>query len=94
MSRPQTIREMQSEKKGRITKASITVLNISNQLIKIHLDPPTIKGKKLDFYVAAQDFNLTPGQKYEFPANRIRMEQVLRLQKMQKVSIINENKGE
>ena len=90
-TRPKTMREISAEKKNRKDIPTITISNISKQLIKIHLDPPIVNGKKLDFYVGAQDIELKRNQTHTFRKDRIRMDQVTRLQKMGYVSIVHDN---
>ena len=85
-NRPRTIREAQSAKTKSAKSAEMTLLNISNQLIKIHLRAP----KKVDFYVGAQDVSLIPGQSYTFKKNRLWLEQVERLQKQRSISVVSD----
>lgn len=86
--RPKTIREMQAEKaaKQQASTSTITVTNISKQLIKVHLNPP----KGVDFYVGAQDINLTPGQTFTFKKNRVRLDQITNLRKNKKLALVSE----
>lgn len=83
-NRPRTIREIQADRSKTKSVAEMTVLNISKQLIIIHQRPP----KGVDFYIGAQDVRLKPGQSFTFKKNRLWTEQVERLQKQQKVSVI------
>jgi hypothetical protein len=88
ITRPKTMREISAEKKKEA--GVITVSNISRQMIPIHLNPPIVNGKKLDFYVGAQDIHLKIGQTFTFRKDRIRRPQLDRLKKMGKISIISE----
>jgi hypothetical protein len=87
-TRPKTVREMQVEKKREAKQGEVQIINISKQLIKIHLRPPIVNGKQLDFFIGAQDINLTPNQMHIFKKGRLRMDQVNRLQKMRKISVV------
>jgi hypothetical protein len=78
-----TIREIRAEKEV-VERKKITITNISKQLISIHLNPP----KNVDFYIGAEDKRLRPGQTYQFNASRVRLDQVERLQKMGKISVV------
>lgn len=87
--RPKTIREIQSQKvEG--DKSTITINNVSKQMIPIHLNPP----KGVDFYVGAQDIRLRPGQTHTLKLSRVRIKQVERLQKMGKIQVINKTQLE
>jgi hypothetical protein len=87
-NRPKTMREMQADKaaKQQLSVATITVTNISKQLIKVHLNAP----KGVDFYVGAQDISLTPGQTFTFKKNRVRLDQITNLRKQRKLSLVSE----
>ena len=88
ITRPQTTKEIRAEKHKE--SGTVTITNISKQMIPIHLDAPIINGKKLDFYVGAQDIHLKIGQTFTFRKDRIRRPQLDRLKKMGKISIISE----
>jgi hypothetical protein len=88
IARPKTMREISAEKKKET--GTITVTNISKQMVPIHLDSPIVNGKKLDFYVGAQDIHLKIGQTFTFRKDRIRRPQLDRLKKMGKIQIISE----
>lgn len=83
-NRPRTIREMQTERQKVRTASEVTILNISQQLITIHQRAP----KGVDFYIGAQDIRLRPNKSHTFKKNLLWMEQVERLAKRQKISII------
>jgi len=91
-ARPKTMREIQAEKaaKHHSSQATITVTNISKQLIKIHLNAP----KGVDFYVGAQDISLKPNQTYPFKKNRVRMDQITNLRKKGKIAYVSETPEE
>jgi len=87
-ARPKTMREIKAEKE-RIQeedKGTITVTNISGQMLPIHLNAP----KGVDFFFGAQDIRLKRGQTFTFKKNRVRMEQVARLRKMGKLQVIGQ----
>jgi hypothetical protein len=86
--RPRSIREMQAEKVKEQDVGTLTIQNISEQLIKINLLPPEKNGKRVDFYVGSEDINLKVGQTHAFKKNRLNMAQVNRLQKMHQISVI------
>lgn len=86
VGRPRTIREVQAEKQRDVQQGRQTILNISKQLIKIHLRAP----KKVDFYYGAQDISLRPGQSFSFPKGRLWDGQVNRLQKKGKVQVVSD----
>lgn len=85
-TRPKTMREMQAEKAASNISAEITIMNVSGQLVPIHLRSP----KGIDFYVGAQDIRLKRGQVHKFRKNRLWMEQILRLQKQGKIQIVSD----
>lgn len=89
--RPMTVREMKTAKKQQEKVGTITVSNISNQAYKIHLKPPIINGKKVDFYVGAQDINMIPGRTHSFKKDRLWMQQIDRLKKQRLLSIISDS---
>ena len=84
MIRPKTVREMQADQKKREKSGEITISNCSKQLVPIHLNAP----KGVDFYVGAQDYRLYPGKMFTFKKDRLRMQQVERLQKQGMIQII------
>ena len=84
--RPKTIRQIQAQKQEERNSAEVIILNISKQLVNIHLRPP----KGVDFYIGAQDIALKPGQTFSFKKVRLWMSQVERLQKQQKVQVISD----
>ena len=53
----------------------IRVMNVSKQLIRIHLHAP----ENVDFYVGATDVELKPGQQHTFKKRRLQPGQVERL---------------
>jgi hypothetical protein len=79
IKRPLTVREMQNKKE--INSGRVRLLNTSKQLIKIHLRAP----EGSDFFLAAQDVSLNPGQSYLFKKDRLWLEQVDRLTKQGKI---------
>ena len=85
--RPKTIREVQAEKQQEVQQGRQTILNISHQLIKIHLRAP----KKVDFYYGAQDISLRPGQSFAFPKSRLWAGQIERLRKQRQVSVVSDS---
>lgn len=87
-----SIREIQQEKARASAerRSVITVQNISNQKISIHLNPPP----GVDFYIGAEDKPLRPGQQATFQKSRARMDQITRLQKMGKIQVISDNTPE
>jgi hypothetical protein len=83
MKRPATVKEIQSAQPK--SEGRVRILNISQQLIKIHLKPPT----GVDFYLGAQDVCLGPNKSYTFKRDRLWMEQVTRLEKQGKLQILS-----
>jgi hypothetical protein len=82
--RPKTMREIQAEKASSVGKAEVRILNISKQVIPIHLRPPS----GVDFYVGAEDVRLYPGKSKMFKKHRLWLPQVDRLKKQQKVQVV------
>jgi len=87
MKRPQTVREVQAEKQKKKEIGTVTVYNCSKQLVPIHLNAP----KGMDFYIGAQDYRLYPGRKFTFRKDRLRMQQIERLQKQRMIQVINDS---
>jgi len=86
--RPLSIREIQAAKSQQHEVGTLLISNISKQKLNIHLRPPVINGKRMDFYVGAQDIALIPGQSYPFKKDRLWMEQVNRLRQEGKVAVL------
>jgi hypothetical protein len=91
-ARPRTIREIKADKerKQEEDKGTITVTNTSGQMLPIHLNAP----KGVDFFFGAQDIRLKRGQTYAFKKNRVRMDQLMRLQKMGKLQVIGQTESQ
>lgn len=85
-TRPKTMREIQAEKASASISAEVTIMNVSSQLVPIHLKSP----KGVDFYIGAQDIRLKRGQVHKFKKSRLWMEQVERLQKQGKIQVISD----
>jgi len=92
LNKPKTIREIQAEKaaKEARNKSTITIANVSKQLINIHLNPPP----GVDFYIGAEDIQLRPGKYHTFKKYRVRMDQITRLQKTGYIQVISETMDE
>ena len=90
-TRPRTIREMQADKEKETISPTMTIQNICKQLIKIHLRPPEKNGKKVDFFVGAEDINLNPLQTHVFKKSRLWLGQVDRLQKTRKIVVLKDS---
>jgi hypothetical protein len=89
--RPLTMREMRAAKTASNEGGIMMLLNISKQLVHVHLKPPLVNGnKRADFYVGAQDVPLKPGQSYKFRKNRLWIEQVTRLCKQRCLQVISD----
>jgi len=92
--RPPTVDEIKARRAPR-KKETIRILNVSKQLVPIHLKPPRKQdGDRTDFYVGAQDVRLGPGQDHLFDADRIWSSQITRLQKQGRIRIVGRSKQE
>ena len=89
LAKPKLVREIKAEKEQakQQNKSIITIANISKQMIPIHLNPPA----GVDFYIGAEDKHLRPGQRYPFPKHRVRIQQIIRLQKRGFISVISDS---
>ena len=85
--RPLTQKEIQAKKRQTDdTRATITVVNTSRQVIPIHVKP----APGIDFYQGAQDIRLNPGQKMTFPKKRLWSTQIDRLQKRRFLQVFSD----
>ncbi len=87
VKRPPTQEEIRAAKKKQQVDFEVGVVNISKQLIKVHLRPPA----GLGFFDGAQDVNLNPGQSVVLKKKRLWMEQIDRLCKQGKLSKISDS---
>jgi hypothetical protein len=90
VKRPPTMRELQARKREKVDVRHIKIQNISNQLVKIHLQPKLKEnGKREDFYVGAEDINLHPNKMVEVREDRTWKSQLDRLQKKRKIKVFS-----
>lgn len=84
-ARPLTQKEIRAKKaKGKVkTKESVTIHNISSQLITINVRQP----KGLDFYIHSRDVHLKPGVSVKLPVDKLWSTQLDRLQKRRMITV-------
>jgi hypothetical protein len=84
------MREMQAARiSSQVDDGEIVVMNVSKQIVPIHLRPPYIdNNKRADFFVGAQDLRLRPGQQFRIKKNRCWMGQIERLSKQRCIAVI------
>ena len=85
--RPPTQKEIRERKAPR-DRETITIHNISKQLIPIHCK----HAPGSDFYYGARDVNLHPGKIVTLPKSRLWTSQISRLQKRRMISIISDSR--
>lgn len=91
MKRPMTQKEIREKKsRGAADKDTITIQNISKQLITIHARPK----EKKDFYISAQDVHLRPGKMVTLPKSRLWESQITRLGSRKMISVIRDSARE
>ena len=85
--RPMTQKEIREQKRPSQSPETITILNVSKQLVILHSRPKNSK----DFYGSARDIQLRPGKMITVPKNRTWESQIARLSGRRLISIINDS---
>lgn len=85
--RPPTQEEIRRSRSSENRRETLTILNISKQVIPIHCKP----APGGDFFVSAHDVQLQPGRRTTLPKHRLWESQISRLRKRHLIEVVSDS---